>query len=64
MVIGVGDKARAIVEGAEGSDKTYAVWFPDKESFYSEMDDMIREKGSNAYKMSEVADRLIGRRDQ
>ena len=70
MVIGVGDKARAIVEGAEGSDKTYAVWFPDKESFFSEMDDMIREgdviivKGSNAYKMSEVADRLIGRRDQ
>ena len=70
MVIGVGDKARAIVEGAQGSDTTYSVWFPDKESFYSEMDDMIKAgdviivKGSNAYKMSEVADRLVGRRDQ
>ena len=64
-LIGVGDKARAIVEGAEG-ESTYAVWFPDKESFFGEMKDLIHQgdvvlvKGSNAYKMNEIAERLLG----
>lgn len=66
VVIGIGDKARAIVEGAGESSSTYAVWFDDKESFFTEMNDLIHEgdvviiKGSNAYKMSEVAERLLG----
>ncbi len=66
IVIGVGEKARAIVESASGA-KTYAVWFPDKESFYEEMNDLIQEgdtvliKGSNAYKMSEAAEKLLDR---
>lgn len=69
ILIGIGDKAKVIVEGAEGSDHTDAKWFPDKESFYKEMDDLmlpgdtIIVKGSNAYKMSEVADKLVGRQD-
>ena len=64
VLIGVEEKAKAIVEGASGKN-TYTVWFPDKESLYSEIDDLVREgdtviiKGSNAYRMSEVADRLI-----
>ncbi len=64
VLVGVGEKARAIVEGASGGD-TYAVWFPEKEAFYSGMKDVIHTgdavlvKGSNAYKMSEAADRLL-----
>lgn len=70
VLIGVGEKARAIVEGAGEYAATYAVWFPDKDSFYAEMDELVREgdsvlvKGSNAYKMSEAADRLTGGQDQ
>ena len=65
VLIGIGEKARAIVEAASGG-STYAVWFPDKESFYEEMSGLVKAgdtvlvKGSNAYKMSEAADRLIG----
>ena len=64
VIAGIGEKARAIVEGATG-ESTYASWFPEKESFYSEMKDIIRPgdvvlvKGSNAYKMSEVTDKLL-----
>ena len=64
VLIGVGEKARAIVEGASEKSGVYAVWFPDKESLYGEIDELIHEgdtvliKGSNAYRMSEVADRL------
>ena len=69
VLVGVGDKARAIVESAADKGDTYAVWFCDKESFYSEMKDLIIPgdvvlvKGSNSYKMSEVADRLTGRQE-
>lgn len=64
VLVGIGDKARSIVEGAEGAPKTYSVWFPDQESFFEEMDsiilpgDTVVVKGSNAYKMYLVADRL------
>jgi len=64
ILIGIGEKAMAIVEGASGG-STYAVWFPDKESFYEESSSLIKSgdtvliKGSNAYKMSEAADWLI-----
>ena len=67
VLIGIGEKARAIVEGASGG-STYAVWFPEKVAFYDEMDniilpgDTVLVKGSNAYKMSEAAERLIKER--
>ena len=70
IVIGIGDKAKAIVDGAKGPGKTCSMWFPDRESFYSEMDDIVKQgdviivKGSNAYRMSEVADRLVERRQK
>ena len=90
VLIGIGEKARAIVEGASGGaatgaeeqpgdaaqaclgyaggvrrGNTYAVWFPDKETFYKEMSSIIHSgdtvlvKGSNAYKMSEAAEKLL-----
>jgi UDP-N-acetylmuramoyl-tripeptide--D-alanyl-D-alanine ligase len=64
VLIGIGEKARAIVEAAS-SDDTYAVWFPEKDAFYEEMNELIKPgdtvliKGSNAYRMSEAADRLL-----
>jgi len=69
VLVGIGDKARSIVEGAESAPATYSVWFPDQESFFEEMDNIILPgdtvivKGSNAYKMSVVADRLVGRQE-
>ncbi len=65
VLIGVGEKAKAIVEGASGG-RTITAWFPDKESFYKEMDTLIESgdtvlvKGSNAFRMSEAAEKLIG----
>ena len=64
ILIGIGEKARAIVEGASGG-STYATWFPEKEALYAEMNDIILPgdtvliKGSNAYKMSEAAEKLL-----
>ncbi len=64
VLIGIGEKARAIVEAASGG-STYAVWFPEKDAFYEEMDDLIKPgdtvlvKGSNAYKMTEAADKIL-----
>ena len=70
VIIGVGDKARMIIEGACGKTSSYAVWYPDKESLFRELDDIVLEgdtvivKGSNAYRMSEVADRIVEGQEQ
>ena len=72
VLVCVGEKAKAIADGAEenaegGADgKMHIYRFADKEAFFKEMDnivlagDTVIVKGSNAYKMSEVADRLVG----
>ena len=59
-----------IIEGACGKSSSYAVWYPDKESLFRELDDIVLEgdtvivKGSNAYRMSEVADRIVKGQEQ
>ena len=70
VVIGIGDKARAIVEGAMEEGGCFASWYPDKDSFYRDLEsrvtrgDAVLVKASNAYAMSEVADRITGQRGE
>ena len=65
IVIGVGEKARAIVEGVMEEGKGYATWYPDKPSLFNDIKELIKEgdtvlvKGSNSLGMTEVADRIV-----